>query len=63
VRVRLTSASQFDAYRTAVEADKTFSVKAMRERDYYQKQVERHLLHATRSHRVSGSTHPRTARP
>jgi putative ABC transport system permease protein len=34
VRVRLTSASQFDAYRTAVEADKTFSVKAMRERDY-----------------------------
>jgi putative ABC transport system permease protein len=40
VRVRLTSASQFDAYRTAVEADKTFSVKAMRERDYYQKQVE-----------------------
>lgn len=40
VRVRLTSASQFDAYRTAVEGDKTFSVKAMRERDYYQKQAE-----------------------
>lgn len=40
VRVRLTDPSKFDAYRAAVEGDKSFSVKAMRERDYYQKQAE-----------------------
>ena len=40
VRVRLTDPSKFDAYRMAVEADKTFSVKAMREKDHYEKQAE-----------------------
>jgi putative ABC transport system permease protein len=40
VRVRLTSASAFEAYRMAVESDKSFSVKAMREPDYYRKQSE-----------------------
>ncbi|HWO26717.1 MAG TPA: FtsX-like permease family protein [Kofleriaceae bacterium] len=40
VRVRLTDSSKFEAYRMAVEADKVFSVKAMRERDYYRKQSE-----------------------
>jgi putative ABC transport system permease protein len=40
VRVRLADASKFEAYRMAVEGDKTFSVKAMRERDYYAKQGE-----------------------
>jgi putative ABC transport system permease protein len=40
VRVRLSDASKFEAYRMAVEADKTFSVKAMREQDYYRKQGE-----------------------
>ncbi len=40
VRVRLTDPSKFEAYRMAVEGDKVFSVKAMRERDYYQKQAE-----------------------
>ena len=40
VRVRLTDPSKFEAYRLAVEADKVFSVKAMRERDYYRKQAE-----------------------
>ena len=40
VRVRLTDPSKFDAYRMAVEGDKSFSVKVVRERDYYQKQAE-----------------------
>ncbi len=40
VRVRLTDPSKFEAYRMAVEGDKVFSVKVMRERDYYQKQAE-----------------------
>lgn len=40
VRVRLADPSKFEAYRMAVEADKTFSVKAMREPDYYRKQGE-----------------------
>jgi putative ABC transport system permease protein len=40
VRVRLKDASQFEAYRRAIEGDKTFSVKAMRETDYYRKQAE-----------------------
>jgi putative ABC transport system permease protein len=40
VRVRLTDPARFDAYKLAVEADKTFSVKAMRERDYFEKQGE-----------------------
>lgn len=40
VRVRLTDSSKFEAYRMAVEGDKTFSVKAMREPDYYRKQGE-----------------------
>lgn len=40
VRVRLTSASAFEAYRMAVESDKSFSVKVMREPDYYSKQSE-----------------------
>jgi putative ABC transport system permease protein len=40
VRVRLTDPSKFDAYKMAVEADKTFSVKVMREADYYEKQAE-----------------------
>lgn len=37
-RVRLNSASDFDAYRATIENDKRFSVKAMRENDYYKKQ-------------------------
>lgn len=40
VRVRLTDPSKFEAFRMRVEGDKTFSVKAMRERDYFQKQAE-----------------------
>lgn len=40
VRVRLTDPTKFEAYRMAVEADKSFSVKAMRERDYFEKQAE-----------------------
>ena len=40
VRIRLTSAAAFEAYRMAVESDKSFSVKAMREPDYYRKQSE-----------------------
>jgi len=39
-RLRLVSPSQFDAYRTAMEADKRLSVKVMREADYYKRQSE-----------------------
>jgi putative ABC transport system permease protein len=39
-RVRLTSPAAFEAYRMAVENDKSFSVKVMREPDYYRKQSE-----------------------
>jgi putative ABC transport system permease protein len=38
VRVRLTSAADFDAYRSEVEGDKRMSMKVMREADYYEKQ-------------------------
>jgi putative ABC transport system permease protein len=37
-RVRLNSAADFDAYRQAIETDKQFSMKVMREADYYAKQ-------------------------
>ncbi|HWU87596.1 MAG TPA: FtsX-like permease family protein [Kofleriaceae bacterium] len=40
VRVRLADPSQFEAYRASVEGDKDFSVKAMREQDYYEKQSQ-----------------------
>lgn len=40
VRVRLNSPSDFDAYRQTIESDKRFSMKVMREADYYQKQSE-----------------------
>jgi len=39
-RVRLTSPAAFEAYRMAIENDKTFSVKAIREPEYYRKQSE-----------------------
>lgn len=39
-RVRLTSPSEFDAYRQAIEGDKRFSMKAMREADYFEKQSQ-----------------------
>jgi len=37
-RVRLNSAADFDAYREVIETDKRFSMKVMREADYYAKQ-------------------------
>jgi putative ABC transport system permease protein len=37
-RVRLNSAADFDAYRQVIETDKRFSMKVMREADYYAKQ-------------------------
>ncbi|HZJ62022.1 MAG TPA: FtsX-like permease family protein, partial [Kofleriaceae bacterium] len=40
VRVRLNSPSDFDAYRQAIETDKRFSMKVMREHDYYNKQSQ-----------------------
>ena len=40
VRLRLTDPSQFEAYRLSVEGDKDFSVKVMREPDYYERQSE-----------------------
>jgi putative ABC transport system permease protein len=40
VRVRLTDPSKFEAFRMSVEGDKDFSVKALRERDYYEQQSE-----------------------
>jgi len=39
-RVRLTSAADFDAYRQAIESDKRFSMKVMREPDYNEKQSQ-----------------------
>ncbi|HEX8106450.1 MAG TPA: FtsX-like permease family protein [Kofleriaceae bacterium] len=39
-RVRLTSAADFDAYRQAIETDKRFSMKVMRESDYNEKQSQ-----------------------
>ena len=39
-RVRLTSAADFDAYRQAIETDKRFSMKVMREADYNEKQSQ-----------------------
>jgi putative ABC transport system permease protein len=39
-RVRLTSPSEFDAYRQAIETDKRFSMKVMRESDYNEKQSQ-----------------------
>ena len=40
VRVRLNSPSDFDAYRQTIETDKRFSMKVMRENDYYNKQSQ-----------------------
>jgi putative ABC transport system permease protein len=39
-RVRLNSPSDFDTYRQLIETDKRFSMKVMREADYYAKQSE-----------------------
>jgi putative ABC transport system permease protein len=39
-RVRLTSPADFDAYRQAIETDKRFSMKVMREPDYNEKQSQ-----------------------
>jgi hypothetical protein len=39
-RVRLNSPSDFDAYRDAIENDKRFSMKVMRESDYFEKQSQ-----------------------
>ena len=39
-RVRLTSPADFDAYRQAIETDKRFSMKVMRESDYNEKQSQ-----------------------
>lgn len=39
-RVRLNNAADFEAYRQAIETDKRFSAKAMREPDYYAKQSQ-----------------------
>ncbi|MBC7976407.1 MAG: FtsX-like permease family protein, partial [Myxococcales bacterium] len=40
VRVRLNSPSDFDAYRQIIETDKRFSMKVMREAEYYEKQSQ-----------------------
>jgi putative ABC transport system permease protein len=40
VRVRLNHPSDFDAYRQTIETDKRFSMKVMREHDYYNKQSQ-----------------------
>jgi len=40
VRARLNSAADFDAYRQTIENDKRFSMKVMREADYYEKQSQ-----------------------
>ncbi|MEO7731029.1 MAG: FtsX-like permease family protein [Kofleriaceae bacterium] len=37
-RVRLNNPAEFDAYRQLIETDKRFSMKVMRESDYYEKQ-------------------------
>ncbi|HET7501220.1 MAG TPA: ABC transporter permease, partial [Kofleriaceae bacterium] len=39
-RVRLNSAADFDAYRQTIETDKRYSMKVMREADYYEKQSQ-----------------------
>jgi putative ABC transport system permease protein len=39
-RVRLNSPADFDAYRQIIEADKRYSMKVMRESDYYEKQSQ-----------------------
>jgi len=39
-RVRLHSPSDFDAYRATIEGDKRFSMKVMRESDYFEKQSQ-----------------------
>lgn len=39
-RVRLNSASDFDAYRDTIEGDKRFAMRVLRESDYYAKQSE-----------------------
>jgi putative ABC transport system permease protein len=39
-RVRLNQAEDFDAYRTEIEGDKNFSMKVMRESDYFRKASE-----------------------
>jgi putative ABC transport system permease protein len=40
VRIRLNDPSDFDAYRQTIETDKRFSMKVMREPDYYNKQSQ-----------------------
>ena len=40
VRIRLNSPADFDAYRQTIETDKRFSMKVMREADYYNKQSQ-----------------------
>jgi putative ABC transport system permease protein len=40
VRVRLNSPADFDAYRQVIETDKRFSMKVMRESDYFEKQSQ-----------------------
>jgi putative ABC transport system permease protein len=40
VRLRLNNPSDFDAYRQTIETDKRFSMKVMREPDYYNKQSQ-----------------------
>jgi putative ABC transport system permease protein len=40
VRVRLNSPADFDAYRQTIETDKRFSMKVMREADYFEKQSQ-----------------------
>ncbi|HEY0480826.1 MAG TPA: FtsX-like permease family protein [Kofleriaceae bacterium] len=40
VRVRLNRPADFDAYRQTIETDKRFSMKVMREADYYEKQSQ-----------------------
>jgi len=40
VRVRLNRPSDFEAYRQIIENDKRFSMKVMREGDYYEKQSQ-----------------------
>lgn len=40
VRVRLNNPSDFDAYRQAIETDKRFSMKVLRESDYFEKQSQ-----------------------
>ena len=39
-RIRLNTPADFDAYRQTIETDKRFSMKVMRESDYYEKQSQ-----------------------